>query len=89
MEKQLTGVRVQLSVEDQQYHADCSIFLESYGPPARWHGRVWALSPAIALKKGARAMLSLPQGASGEVVILRTGARGSYDFQGDGLPPSF
>jgi hypothetical protein len=89
MEKQLTGVRVQLSADEQQYQADCSIFLESYGPPARWRGHVWALIPAKVLRKGAKGTITLPQGSSGEIVIQRAGVRGSYDFQGEGLPPNF
>ena len=89
MEKQLTGVRIQLTVDDQRHSADCNLFLESYGPPPRWRGRLWAVSPAAALRKGTKATLTLPQGSSGEVVILRPGARGSFDFQGEGLPPTF
>ena len=89
MEKQLTGIRVELTVEDRRHTADCNLFLESFGPPPRWRGRVWALAPAVAFKKGTKLTLTLPQGSSGEVVIQRPGVRGSYDFQGDGLPPTF
>ena len=89
MEKQLTGVRVSLKVEETTHQADCNLFLESYGPPARWRGRVWAIAPATALKKGTKATITLPQGPSGEIVILRAGVRGAYDFQGEGLPPAF
>lgn len=89
MEKQLTGVRVELALDEQRHHAECSLFLDSYGPPPRWHGRLWNVSPATAFKKGTRVTLTLPQGARGEAVIQRAGARGAYDFQGEGLPPDF
>jgi hypothetical protein len=89
MEKQLTGVRVSLTVDEKSHQADCNLFLESYGPPARWRGRVWALAPAAALKKGMKATLTLPHGPSGEIVIVRAGVRGAYDFQGEGMPPTF
>jgi hypothetical protein len=89
MEKRLTGVRIALSIDGQDLKADCSLFLESFGPPARWHGRLWNLSTAAHLKKGAKFTLTLPQGATGEATIQRAGLRGGYDFQGEGLPPSF
>lgn len=89
MEKQLTGVRIKLAVAEQDHQADCNLFLESYGPPPKWHGRIWALAPARALKKGTKATITLPQGPTGEIIILRAGVRGAYDFQGEGLPPSF
>jgi hypothetical protein len=89
MEKQLTGVRVQLTVDEQSSSADCNLFLESYGPPPKWRGRLWAIAPPRPLKKGAKATLTLPKGATGEITILRAGARGAYDFQGEGLPPDF
>jgi hypothetical protein len=89
MEKQLTGVRIQLTVAEESSRADCNLFLESYGPPPKWRGRLWALAPERVLKKGTKATLTLPQGTSGEITILRPGIRGSYDFQGEGLPPDF
>ena len=89
MERQVTGIRVQLEVAEQKHTADCSLFLESYGPPARWHGRVWAIQPATGFKKGTQGILTLPQGSTGQIVIQRVGVRGAYDFQGEGLPPTF
>jgi hypothetical protein len=89
MERQLTGVRVAVAIDEQQHSADCNLFLESYGPPPRWHGRLWGFAPAAILKKGAKLTLTLPKGATGEVIILRAGVRGSYDFQGEGMPPTF
>jgi len=89
MEKQLTGVRIQLSYEGQDLRADCSLFLESFGPPARWRGRVWNISSPARLKKGTKITVTLPQGASGKGTIVRAGIRGAYDFQGEGLPPDF
>ena len=89
MEKRITGIRVGLAVDGQDLHADCSIFLDSYGPPPRWRGRIWNLSTPMQLKKGIKVALTLPQGATAEATIQRAVQRGSYDFQGDGLPPSF
>jgi hypothetical protein len=89
MEKQVTGIRVNLTIEEQSHRADCNLFLETYGPPARWRGRIWALEPVRTLKKGTKATLVLRQGATGEIVILRAGVRGAYDFEGEGLPPDF
>jgi hypothetical protein len=89
MEKRLTGVRVELSTDGAQMHADCNLFLESFGPPARWHGRLWNVSAPARLKKGAKVTLKLPQGATADAVIQRADTRGAYDFQGEGLPPAF
>lgn len=89
MEKQLTGVRVEVAVGEQRHRAQCNLFLESYGPPPRWRGRLWDLSPNVTFKKGARLTLTLPQGSSGEATIQRVAVRGAYDFQGEGLPPAF
>jgi hypothetical protein len=89
MEKRLTGVRIALSVDGQEFRADCSLFLESYGPPARWRGRLWNFSSAAQLKRGTKVTLTLPQGTTAEATIQRAGQRGGYDFQGEGLPPTF
>lgn len=88
-EKQLTNARVALAVEDQRYVAECNIFVESLGPPPKWHGRIWALAPAATLKKGTKLTLTLHNGNEAEAVIQRPGVRGAYDFLGEGLPPTF
>lgn len=88
MEKQLTNVRIALTVDEKRYTAEANIFIETYGPPPRWHGRVWALTPAEHMKKGTKATMVIRDGNSVEIVIQRPGARGAYDFQGEGLPPA-
>jgi hypothetical protein len=80
---------VNLTVAEQTHQADCNLFLESYGPPPKWRGRIWALAPATALKKGTKGTITLPHGQTGEIIILRAGVRGAYDFQGEGMPPEF
>ena len=88
-EKQLTNARVALTLDDQRYAAECNLFIESIGSPPKWHGRVWALTPAAGFKKGTMLTLTLHSGNSAEIVIQRPGVRGAYDFVGQGLPPTF
>jgi hypothetical protein len=88
-EKQLTNARVALTVDDQRHAAECNIFIESLGPPPKWHGRIWAVTPAASFKKGVTLTLTLHNGNTAAIVIQRPGVRGGYDFIGEGLPPTF
>ncbi|MGI8554018.1 MAG: hypothetical protein ACR2PL_25015 [Dehalococcoidia bacterium] len=87
-EKQLTNARVALTIEEQRHTAECNLFVESHAPP-RWRGRIWAITPVATLKKGAKATIELPKGIIAEITVTKAAARGAYEFQGEGLPPSF